>query len=274
VKDRFNLQAKVSLNIEKGIISDMTLAQKEHEESPLRKMQSLYFTSFHETVSSSNLMDKFYERAILASGVIDLIEKSDKPITIVDVAGGRGRVGDILKKLLEERGISKSFNYVVVDISQEELGKESGKHKIVGNITQVPLANKTADVVFLVNMPSPTAAIKIHMLKKTPGVNKGSGEDSKVYSLIDNASTAMFLLDVCEGVRVLKENGVMVGGTRYGGLRTDFGGLAPLEADRFEVFRLDKGVKKLWKDYGLDVYGPEFFVETFIKKGEVKRKVS
>ena len=246
----------------------MTLAQKEQERSPLIEMQDLYFTSFHDKVSSSNIMYEFYSRAVLASGAIDLIKKSDKPITIVDVAGGRGVVGDVLRKLLEERGISKSFNYVVVDISQGELGREGWKDRIVGNMAQFPLADKEADVVFLLNLLDPHSVIESHMQKKTLGE-----EDSRVYSLIDNIGKATFMLNLCEVIRVLKENGVFVEGGKYRGFdRTDFKGLIPVESDKFEVFRLDEGVKKLWSDYGAGIRRPEFFIETLIKRGEVDRK--
>jgi hypothetical protein len=246
----------------------------------LREIKSRYRPSFHENVSNSQLMEEFYRKAILVSGVVEKINKSKEPVMVVDIAGGRGRVVEILKELTH-----KEFNSVVVDRSREELGKDDWKLKVIVDMTHLPIADKKADVVFLLNSPSSVGVIKEHIVNTKPASRAEWEESKKVLVFLGFTSGAIDMVNVLEGVRILKNDGVFVEGMLYSkggvnelkdileGIQTTLKekginiGEVPLERDRFEIFELDAKVAKDWRKYGIEIGEPKFFVESYRKTG-------
>jgi len=256
------------------------------EDKVLARFQNFYPTEFNEKVSSSRLMDKFYRRAILVSGVIELIEKSEKPITIVDIAGGRGRIGSMLEKLLEERGISKSFNYVVIDFSRKELGKSDWKLKVRGDMSSVPVAH--ADVVFMLNSPNAVVGFYSCFLKKYgKPFEKGldikafeemrKTEEFKVFMLLSHMTSQTDKLNILEATKLLKQDGVLtVGGFAKGRSAYPIDEMegVPLKALLADEFMLSGNVMKHWEDYSGNVLGDQpFFAAAYTKTGEVGKEL-
>jgi len=238
------------------------------KDNPLTVMQELYFTQFHEKVSSSKEMEKFYRKVISASGVLDMAERSSRPLTIVDICGGGGRLGHEL-----EKEVKKPINIVNVDISNEQLRIDNGKLKIRGEMMHLPLADKVADVALLINMPNPVRVVENHLERTKPDSIKEIADNYELYCLLADARHCTVKLAVFEGLRILKDNGIMSFGTVYRGPST-YGVEkidVPLKQVGFEIFGLDLKVAKLWDDYGISVEKPEFFVESFRKIGEVNR---
>ncbi|QLJ53082.1 MAG: hypothetical protein Sv326_0907 [Candidatus Fermentimicrarchaeum limneticum] len=235
--------------------------------------QKAYPGSFHEKVASSPLMDEFYRKAIRMSGIAELIERSDRTVTVVDVCGGRGRVGEILKEMTK-----KEFSYVVVDISMRELGKDRWKDRIIGDATHIPLANATADAVFFLNMPVPTSMVERRVARMKPGSTQEVEERWEIAENLRKAGDALYNLNILEGIRVLKPGGSLLVGAKYTGqTRKDKEKWAenlPLTVDRVERAELDSRVIPLWRNYGVDINESVFSITSFTKThGEIGKLV-
>lgn len=256
------------------------------EDKVLARFQNFYPTEFNEKVSSSRLMDKFYRRAILASGVIELIEKNEKPITVVDIAGGRGRIGNMLEKLLEERGISKNFNYIVVDLSRKELGKSDWKLKVRGDMSSVPVAH--ADTEFMLNSPNAIVGFYSHFSEKyCKKFEKGSSveafkemaktEEFRIMVLLGHLTALTDKLNILEATKLLEKDGVLtVGGFAKGRSAYPIDEMegVPLKALLADEFMLSGNVMKHWEDYsGSKLEDQPFFVAAYTKTGEVGREL-
>lgn len=234
--------------------------------------QKAYPSGFHK-VSSSHFMDEFYRKAIEMSGVVELIERSNRTITIVDVAGGRGRIGEMLKEITK-----REFNYIVVDLSKQEAGRGSWKDVIVGNTAHIPLADSSADAVFFLNMPVPTSMVERRVEKMKPSSIQEVEDRWVMADKLSKAGDALYNLNIFEGIRVLKSGGSLIVGGKYTGqTRKDkekWAERLPLIVDDIEKVELDSRVLLLWKDYGVDMNEPVFSMTSFTKShGEIRKLV-
>ncbi|NYZ76182.1 hypothetical protein H0N98_02940 [Candidatus Micrarchaeota archaeon] len=266
----------------------------------LARFQNFYPTSFHEKVSKSSYMDKFYEKAVSVSGITNIINESEKPVTIVDIAGGRGRFKDAVEKVAE-----KKFNYVVVDLSREQLGKfedlrmrdkekKGERFKVVGDMSSVPISG--ADAAVLLNTPNVILGFysdfvekyiskyKEFFQKKYDGLFEEEvskkvlerlreSEEGRISILLGAMMTSVDKLHILEAVKLLKENGVLIIGGFAQAISAypidEMKGI-PLKVRDVEEFRLNRNVMKLWRDYsGDDLENNTFFVASFTKTGEV-----
>lgn len=236
-------------------------------EEILIRAQRLYPESFHEKVSSKKPMEEFYSKAVTLSRVKELIESSRELVTVVDVAGGRGKVSDALKKLTD-----KGFNYVNVDISGRELGKNGGKHGIIGDIMHLPITDKTADAVFFIEIPIPLSRVRDHVAGMKAESSDETAKKEIMLEPLEAAIDSIYKLNLLEGIRVLKDGGVMVlGGTYKGQTRENVESTVeklPLKLEEFKIVELDKGVVPLWGSYGIDIKEPKFTIASFKKTGD------
>ncbi|MEM3555428.1 MAG: class I SAM-dependent methyltransferase [Candidatus Micrarchaeia archaeon] len=224
--------------------------------------QERYPGSFYDKVSSSKYMDEFYKKAVEASGVVKLIESREDTVRVVDVAGGRGRVGEMIRKMTD-----KNFEYIVVDISRKEMGDDKDKVKIVGDMAHIPLKNSSADVVFFLNMPVPISLIKRKAETMTPGSLVEVEELWSIKMYLGNSIDAAFRSNMLEGLRVLKPDGVLVTGAKHVGQSKEVAEEAfrefPLRVEKQEVVELDSKVIPLWRKYGLGLEDPKFVITTY-----------
>ncbi|NYZ79385.1 hypothetical protein H0N99_04525 [Candidatus Micrarchaeota archaeon] len=254
----------------------------------LARFQNFYPTSFHEKVSSSPLMDKFYEKAVSVSGLAEMINESKEPITIVDIAGGRGRLKDVVEKVAK-----KEFNYVVVDLSREQLGKSKDFHRldkegkgekfrVIGDMSSVPVAG--ADAAVLLNSPNAVVGFYYRFFAKYgKSFEKGfsvkefgkirESEEFKIHVLLNAMMSSTDKLNILEATKLLKQDGVLVIGGFARAISAypveEMRGI-PLEVRNVEKFKLNRDVMKLWSDYsGNAVENQPFFVAAFTKTGEV-----
>lgn len=254
----------------------MEKQREQINEELLGRIKNFYRTSFKEKVSSKSAMDDFYLEAIKMSGIEYKINSSSKPLTIVDAAGGGGRIGELLKKQ-----VRKDFNYVVVDINRAELVKGNGKLNVIGDMMNIPLADMKADAVFILDMPN-SADFIADCVDKLKPKSKAEAEENRMLSFNLRAMSGnLDFLNYVEAIRVLKKDGIFVCGlaihgdpTRGGlegmfrenlllfeGRGADLGGV-PLRKKESEIMLLDKGVKNLWMNYGMDINKPLFYVES------------
>jgi hypothetical protein len=219
----------------------------------LARMQQFYPKSFYETVASSPFMDKFYDKAVSISGIAKIINESEKPITIIEIAGGRGRFNDALEKVAKRK-----YNILEVDISREQLGnsekseerehksrfreifhlhskeKRGEKHKIVGDMLTVPTGQ--GDATTLLNMPNIVLGFEGAFVNKYFSKYKNylrpeyaglfekevfkatekkfsETEEGKMFMLLSKMDASLSKLNILEAVRTLKENGVLLVGS-------------------------------------------------------------
>lgn len=224
--------------------------------------QNRYPGSFYEKVSSSKYMDEFYKKAIELSDAVKLIENTNNPIRVVDVSGGRGRIGSMIKTMT-----NKEFEYIVVDISRKEMGEEKDKVRIVGDMAHIPLKDSSADVVFLLNMPIPISLLKRKAETMSPGNLAEVEELWGIRMHLGNAIDAAFRINMLESLRVLKPDGVLVTGAKHVGQSKEVAeeafGNFPARVEKQEVVELDMRVVPLWRKYGLGLEDPKFVITTF-----------
>lgn len=245
-----------------------------HPGDILRISQKQYPTNFRE-VSESGLMDNFYNKAPRMPGVIEAIENGKGQANVAEFASGTGRVGDALKKCTKMQ-----FNYCGLDVDKKQLGKKDWKSWIIGSVVRdrfsdekqsvalhVPLADKSQDVVFMLNVPIPLLRIRNHLL------NEGRLDSTKrgMLEVLDVAIDAQYKLGLLEGARVLKDDGVIVAGGKYvgqkiEGLQDNLGDL-PLKIAKLEVVDVDENVVPLWRKYGMDIEKPTFMLMSLKKTG-------
>jgi|GEM_PF-1939174 len=243
------------------------------EENILRRVQILYPDSFHEKVSSSKLMSKFYAKAVELSGAVELIENSAGSVTIVDICGGRGVVGDTIKSKT-----AREFNYVVVDISRKELGGERWKNRVMADMLHIPVGDRTADVVFSLNTPVPLAQVKEHA--KVMKVNSLSEEIERgnVIRILSEAVDNICELNLLNAARILKNNGVLVVGNPFAGhgeedAREQVREI-PMKLEKYERVKLSHRVISLWKEYGSEVDSPVFVLASFRRvEGDIRKRI-
>jgi SAM-dependent methyltransferase len=254
--------------------------QESSNEEVLGKIKSFCNTSFYEKVASKVSVEDFYVEAIRLSGIVDKINRSSKTLTIVDIGGGGGRIGEILHEYAKKGIIKKDFNYVVVDLSRVELGKGNSESKLVGDVTNLPIRDSQADVVFLLNMPSAVGVITRYIKDLKPTDPVEAEKNKKVRVLLEAADGNITFLNYLEAARILKEGGTLVWGRptheenkadleeifrriqkELRNKKIKVGGI-PLRKIEKELVGLDRGVVNLWRDYGIGMDKPEFYLES------------
>lgn len=234
-------------------------------EDILLEAQRIYPKKFHE-VSESTYMDDVYRKAALLSGIKEHVKGGKGEVNVADITGGSGRQGRIIRSLLkEDAGRVVVHN---VDISREEMGRGKGDEKIVGELMHLPLADRSMDFVFMNNIPIPISYVRNYVAR----MRDESGRKGMMLEMLDVAVDSVYKLDLLEGVRVLKENGVMVVSAKHTG-QTAEGvqkalGEVPLRVSGFDVVELEEGVIPLWRKYGIEIEKPTFMVVSMRKVGE------
>jgi hypothetical protein len=226
--------------------------------------QKFYPKEFHK-VAESSYMDDMYIKSALMSGVRGYVKASKDVVNIADIAGGSGRQGRIIKKLVGED--SEKVAVHEIDISRAELGKGKGDDKIIGDAKHLPLSDNSMDFVFMNNVPLPLLQVRNYVISMKEDI----GKKKVALKLLEKAIDAQYSLFLLEGVRVLRENGVMMLGAKQvgqssEGLQKSVGDL-PLKIEKFEVVELEKGVVPLWRKYGVDIEEPRFGIAYLRKKG-------
>lgn len=261
--------------------------EKVHEptnEEVLGRIKSFCLTSFYENVASSPMMDRFYKVAIDLSKVMRRVETSEGPITIVDMGGGSGRIYDMMIKDMK-KGLKEKVNYIPVDISRGQLGIDGRKKRVVGDIMHLPLVDSSAHAVFLLNPPSSVGVIETYIERTKPASIAQMEENNRVHMFLQITSGEVDLLNVLEGARVLRDDGIFVEGmpfrkgqtnnverilkgVRDSSMRNGVSiGPIPLEMKEHRIIELDPGVMSLWAKYGVDVDWEKFQIESYIKTG-------
>jgi len=237
-------------------------------------------------------MDEFYEKAVSVSGIAKMINESEEPITIVDIASGRGRFNDAL-----ERVTKKKYNIIEVDISGVQLGKSEDFHlrdkerkgekfRVIGDMSSVPVAG--ADAAVLLNSPNAVVGFYSSFFEKYgKSFEKGFSvkefgkirdpEEFKIYVLLNAMMSSTDKLNILEATKLLKQDGVLVIGGFARAISAypieEMKGI-PLEVRNIEKFKLNRNVMKLWSDYrGNAVKDQPFFVAAFTKTGEVGKEL-
>jgi SAM-dependent methyltransferase len=259
----------------------MEIKLQEHSrEEILGAIKNFRMDSFHEKVASKVSVEDFYVEAIRLSGIVDRINRSSKTLTLVDIGGGGGRIGEILDEYAKKGIIKKEFNYVVVDLSRVELGKGNSESKLVGDMSNLHIRDSQADAVFLLNMPSTVGVITEYIKGLKPTDPVEAEKNKKVRALLEAANGNINFLNYLEAARILKEGGVLVWGRPtheenradleemfrriqkgYRDKKIKIGGI-PLRKIEKELVGLDKGVVNLWRYYGIDIDKPEFYLES------------
>ena len=233
--------------------------------------QRLYPNSFHEKVSSNNLMKDLYRKAVFLSGINEVIEGGGEPV-IVDAAGGSGKLWDALGE-----SKNKKFIYIRADISREELEKGGWKFKVIGDVTHMPIADKTADAVFMLNVPIPLSKVREYVEGMKAESENEKESKRRMLEALENAEDAIYKLNLLEGVRMLKENGVMVLGAAYHGHTMkdvqDVVKNLQLQLEKFDIMELDERIVPLWKDYGIEISKPKFALVSLRKTGDDAREL-
>lgn len=237
-------------------------------EDILTTAQKFYPGNFRD-ISESGFMDNLYLKAPRMPGVKEAIENGKGQANVAEFASGTGRVGDATRKVT-----GTGFNYHCIDIDKGQFGKEDWKSRIIGSVENVPLANKTQDVVFMLNVPIPLSEVKNHLLKE------GGLDDTKkgMLEMLENAIDAQYKLNLLEGARVLKDDGVMVVGGKYmlqteDRMQKNIEDL-PLKITKLEVVDVDEKVIPLWRKYGIDIENPTFMLVSMKKtKGDMQEAV-
>ncbi|MBU1164978.1 class I SAM-dependent methyltransferase [Patescibacteria group bacterium] len=143
---------------------------------------------------------------------------------IVDIGTGNNPAYQWSEKLLEK--VEQGAKYICIDCEEEDVLKNpkvQGEDWVVGDIRKLPIKDKSADQIWLLNVFSD--------FKNLPDIKE---DGTKSYN--------MGLTDVFEGLeRTLKDNGRIVIGETYTPSRGAAGGLA--EAD-FSDCGLEKKVYK------------------------------
>jgi len=229
-------------------------------EDILVKVQEFYPKQYHK-VSESGFMDELYRRSAIMSGVREYAQSAEE-VHILDVAAGRGRQGYFINKVVGKEN-SKKVVMHEIDISKVELRKEG----IIGDMGHLPFANKSMDIVFMNNLPSLLSAVSSHVIRtKHDGATK-----ERMLEMLEVATDAMYKLNLLEGVRVLKDGGVIMLGGKYIGqgiesIEKNIEDL-PLKVDKFEVLELERQVVPLWRNYGIDIEKPTFMLISLKKTG-------
>jgi len=88
---------------------------------------------------------------------------------------------------------------------------------------------------------------------------------------------AQYKLNLLEGARVLKDDGIIVVGGKYVGQKQEGmqGNLAdlPLRIKHFEVVDVDEDAVPAWRRYGIDIEKPTFLLYSLKKTGEVSKEL-
>jgi len=238
-----------------------------HPEDVLREAQLLYPQKFKE-VSESGFMDEFYKKAARMPGVMEAVKSGGGKAVVFDVASGTGRVGNFIKFLSH-----MDFDYYCFEINEKQLGWEGWKKAVIGDISHLRAEDKAADVVFMLNVPIPISGIKNHLLEggRLDHTKKGMLE------MLDLAIDAQYKLNLLEGARVLKDDGIIVVGGKYVGQKQEGmqGNLAdlPLRIKHFEVVDVDEDAVPAWRRYGIDIEKPTFLLYSLKKTGEVSKEL-
>jgi hypothetical protein len=232
----------------------------------LHEAQRLYPKKFHE-VSESSYMDDVYRKAALMCGIREHVKATEGQVNAADIAGGSGRQGRIIRSLVKEDAERVVIHNV--DISGGELRKGKGGEKIIGDAMHLPLADKSMDFVFMNNIPIPLSHVKNYVIN----MKDETGKKEVMLEMLELAIDSVYKLNLLEGARVLKENGVMVFSGKHMGqngesIQRSLGDL-PLKVDKFEVVELEEGVIPLWRKYGIDIEKPTFMVVSLKKTGDV-----
>lgn len=252
-------------------------------EEVLGKIKSFCNASFYENVASSPMTDRFYKVAINLSKVLKRVENGES-VTIVDTGGGGGKIYDMIAKDVGKE-LLKKVNYVSVDKSRVQLGTDKLKSRVVGDMMHLPLENSTAHAVFLLNPPSLTGVIEKYIARTKPASIMQIEEDNGVQVFLHITDGAFNMLNVLEGVRVMRDDGIMVGGLpfrkgelkdletilkrtrnnlRRNGVNT---GPIPIEIKESRIIELDWRVMSLWDKYGIDIDWPKFRLDSYVKTG-------
>jgi hypothetical protein len=237
-------------------------------EDILMTAQKLYPGNFRD-ISESGFMDNLYLKAPRMPGVKEAIEKGNGQANVAEFASGTGRAGNAIRKVT-----GTEFNYYCIDIDRRQFGKEDWKSRITGRVENVPLADKTQDVVFMLNVPIPISEVKSRLLKE------GSLDYTKkrMLEMLENVIDAQYKLNLLEGVRVLKDDGVMVIGGKYvlqteDKMQKNIEDL-PLKITKLEIVDVDENVIPLWRKYGIDIENPSFMLVSMKKtKGDIREAV-
>lgn len=235
-------------------------------EDVLLEAQKLYPKKFHE-VSESTYMDEVYRKAAALSGIREYVKSTKGDVNVADIAGGSGRQGRIIRSMLkDEAGRVVIHN---VDISREELSKSKGDERIVGEIMHLPFADRSMDFVFMNNIPIPISYVRNYVAN----MKDEAGRKERMLEMLELAVDSVYKLDMLEGARVLKENGVMVVSGKYikqtgESIQKSLGEL-PLKVNKFEVVELEEGIIPLWRKYGIEIEKPTFMVVSMKKVGDV-----
>jgi hypothetical protein len=237
-------------------------------EDILLEAHRLYPKGFHE-VSDSGFMDEYYRRGAIISGIREYAKTAKEEVHVLDVAAGRGRQGYFVNKVGEEN--SKKVVIHEVDISRVELGK--GRERTIADIHHLPYADKSMNFVFMNNIPVPLSAVSSYVIRR-----KGDYViKERMLEMLELATDAIYKLNLLEGARVLKDDGVMVLGGKYIGqkieeIQKNIEDL-PLKVDKFEVVELEEYVVPLWRNYGVDIDKPTFMLASLKKTGSDIQKL-
>jgi SAM-dependent methyltransferase len=226
--------------------------------------QKLYPKEFHK-VAESSYMDDMYIKSALMSGVREYVKTSKDVVNIADIAGGSGRQGRIIKKLVGEN--SEKVVVHEIDISRTELGKGRGNDKIIGDVMHLPLSDNSMDFVFMNNVPQPLFQVRNYIIS----MEGDTGKKKAALKVLDDAIDAQYSLLLLEAGRVLKKNGVMMLGAKQPGqsredIQKDMAGLS-LKLEKLEVVELEDGVVPLWRKYGVEIEKPRFGIALLRKEG-------
>jgi len=220
-------------------------------------------------VSDSREMREFYDKQTELSGVKGLVESGGE-VRIGDIAGGSGRQGDSVRRILGDKADSVKID--VFDISVEAMKGLRGQNRIVSETMHLKAADGTYDILFMNNVPVPLSSLEGYVRR----MKELEDKRDHMLEMLNLAVDSVVKLNLLEAVRVLKDDGVIVLGVDYGEPRgkplsreslekivKDL----PLKVEEFQIRKYDEKLVPMWRNYGSDIGKPKFVHAVLRKTG-------